>query len=206
MKSKLIIGIGISVLFSGCIMWDAGYTDNTPVIETRISVEDKVPISYDVILDLDRNDIIAAPEMQELRDKIEEGLKATGLFSEVLYGKGTIDDSYHVSFLFRQAGMTVEDSMAVGLLAGYTFFLVPTGEVCTFDGSAVLSLKRKPIYSTAKAEELRCLSWLPLAPAGLFMNSWSVWHYAELGTVNALVNDIAAYHRKRFLNESKDSD
>ena len=125
MKSKLIIGIGISVLFSGCIMWDAGYTDNTPVIETRISVEDKVPISYDVILDLDRNDIIAAPEMQELRDKIEEGLKATGLFSEVLYGKGTIDDSYHVSFLFRQAGMTVEDSMAVGLLAGYTFFLVP---------------------------------------------------------------------------------
>lgn len=206
MKSKLIIGIGISVLLPGCIMWDAGYTDNTPIIETRISVEDRVPISYDVILELDRNDIIAAPEMQELRDKIEEGLKATGLFSEILYGKGTIDDSYHVSFLFRQAGMTVEDSQAVGFLAGSTLLLVPTGEVLTFDGSAVLSLKGRPIYTTAKAEELRCLIWLPMAPAGLFMNSWSVWHYAELGTVNALVNDIAAYHRKHFLNEPKDSD
>lgn len=206
MKSKLIIGIGISVLLPGCIMWDAGYTDNTPIIETRISVEDRVPISYDVILELDRNDIIAAPEMQELRDKIEEGLKATGLFSEILYGKGTIDDSYHVSFLFRQAGMTVEDSQAVGFLAGSTLLLVPIGEVLTFDGSAVLSLKGRPIYTTAKAEELRCLIWLPMAPAGLFMNSWSVWHYAELGTVNALVNDIAAYHRKHFLNEPKDSD
>lgn len=206
MKSKLIIGIGISVLLPGCIMWDAGYTDNTPIIETRISVEDRVPISYDVILELDRNDIIAAPEMQELRDKIEKGLKATGLFSEILYGKGTIDDSYHVSFLFRQAGMTVEDSQAVGFLAGSTLLLVPTGEVLTFDGSAVLSLKGRPIYTTAKAEELRCLIWLPMAPAGLFMNSWSVWHYAELGRVNALVNDIAAYHRKHFLNEPKDSD
>lgn len=206
MKSKLIIGIGISVLLPGCIMWDAGYTDNTPIIETRISVEDRVPISYDVILELDRNDIIAAPEMQELRDKIEEGLKATGLFSEILYGKGTIDDSYHVSFLFRQAGMTVEDSQAVGFLAGSTLLLVPIGEVLTFDGSAVLSLKGRPIYTTAKAEELRCLIWLPMAPAELFMNSWSVWHYAELGTVNALVNDIAAYHRKHFLNEPKDSD
>lgn len=96
--------------------------------------------------------------------------------------------------------MTVDDSMAVGLLAGYTFLLVPTVEVITFDVSAVLSLNGKPIYSTAKAEEIRCLVWLPLAPTGLFMNSWTAWHYAELGTVNALVNDIATYHKRHFLN------
>ena len=127
-------------------------------------------------------------------------MKTTGLFSEVSYGKGDVNDSYHVSFLFRQAGMPVEDSREVGFLAGYTLLLVPTGELLTFDGSAVLSLKGKPIYATAKAEELRCLVWLPMAPVGIFMNSWAAWHYAEQGIVNALVNDIAAYHKRHFLN------
>ena len=149
---------------------------------------------------MDRNDIIAGPETQELRDKIDVALRGTGLFSEVSYGRGDADDSYHVSFIFKQSGVTVEDSMAVGFLSGYTLLLMPTGEVLTFDGSATLSLKGNPIYTTVKAEELRCLIWLPLAPAGLFMNSWAVWHYAEQGTVNALVNDIAEYHRKHFLD------
>ena len=200
MESKFILGATIAMICSGCIIWDAGYTENNPVVETLIPFDEKVPISYDLALELERGDIFAAPEIQELRDKIERGLKGTGLFPEISYGKGNTNDSYHVSFLFRQSGMTVDDSMAVGLLAGYTFLLVPTVEVITFDVSAVLSLNGKPIYSTAKAEEIRCLIWLPLAPTGLFMNSWTAWHYAELGTVNALVNDIATYHKRHFLN------
>lgn len=201
MKSKVIVGVAIAMICAGCMIWDAGYTENNPVVETQIPFDERVPISYDLALELERNDIFAGPEIQELRDKIEQGLKGTGLFSEILYGKGDTFDSYHVSFLFTQSGATVEDSMRVGFLAGYTFLLVPTGEVFTFDGSVVLSLKGEPIYSTAKAEEIRALIWLPLAPAGLFMNSWTAWHYAELGTVNALVNDIAEYHRKHFIDD-----
>lgn len=200
MKSKVVSLIAIAMIFTGCIMFDAGYTDNNPVVETQISIDERVPVSYDVILELDRSDIIAEPEMQELKDKIEFALKTTGLFSEVYYGKGDDDDSYHVSFSFKQAGMSYDDSMMIGILAGYTFLLVPTMELRTFDGSAILSLKGNPIYATAKAEELRYLIWLPLAPAGIFMNSWAAWHFAEQGTVNALVNDIAAYHRRTFLN------
>ena len=200
MKSRFIFGAAIAMICSGCMIWDAGYTENKPVVETQISFDEKVPISYDIVLELERDDLFAKPEFQELRDKIERGLMGTGLFPEISYDKGNGNDSYHVSFLFRQSGMTVDDSMAVGLLAGYTFLLVPTVEVATFDVSAVLSLNGKPIYSTAKAEEIRCLIWLPLAPIGLFMNSWTAWHYAELGTINALVNDIATYHNRHFLN------
>ena len=40
MKSKLIVGVAIAMSFSGCIMWDAGYTDNNPVTETKISIEE----------------------------------------------------------------------------------------------------------------------------------------------------------------------
>jgi len=199
MKSRFLAAVAIAAILTGCMVWDAGYTENNDIIETQLSVDDRVPISYDVVLGLERDDIIAAPEIQELRDKIEAGLKGTGLFSEILYGKGDAEDSYHISFRFRQSGMTEEDSIGVGMLSGSTLLLVPTVEIVTFDGTAILSLKGEPIYSTAKAEELRCLIWLPLAPAGLFMNSWTVWHYAEKGMVNALVNDIAMYHKKRFL-------
>lgn len=201
MKNKFIVVVAFAMTFAGCMIWDAGYTENKSVIEAQIPFDERVPISYDLALELERSDIFAEPEIQELREKVEQGLKDSGLFSEISYGKGNANDSYHVSFLFRQSGMTVEDSMGVGLLAGYTLLLIPTGEVFTFDGSAVLSLKGEPIYSTAKAEEIRDIIWLPLAPLGLFMNSWTIWHYAELGTVNALVNDIAEYHKKYFIDD-----
>ncbi len=200
MESRFIFGAAIAMICSGCMIWDAGYTENKPVVETQIPFDEKVPISYDLVLELEQIEIFDESEIQKLRDKIERGLKGTGLYSEIPYGKENGNDSYHVSFLFRQSGMTDKDSMAVGFLTGYTFYLVPTVEVFTFDVSAVLSLNGKPIYSTAKAEEIRCLRWLPVAPIGLFMNSWTVWHYAELGTVNALVNDIATYHKRHFLN------
>ena len=41
----------------------------------------------------------------------------------------------------------------------------------------------------------------PMAPFGVFMNAWTVWHYTEKGTVNALVNDIADFHKRRFLKD-----
>lgn len=98
---------------------------------------------------------------------------------------------------------TTEGAQAIGFLAGYTFLLVPTGEILTFDGSAVLSIQGKTIFSAAKAEELRRLIWLPMAPIGAFMNDWVVWHFAEKGTVNALCEEIAQEHRRRFLQNVK---
>ena len=124
------------------------------------------------------------------------------MFSEIHYGAKGGADSYHIEFSFHQGGTSIEDSMAAGIVAGYTLLLLPVWEVITFDGSAVLSLQGKPIYSTAKAEEMRCVIWLPLAPVGLFMNSWSVWYFLEKGSVNALCETIAQEHKKRFLKDS----
>lgn len=111
--------------------------------------------------------------------------------------------TFHIKFRFLQAGTSAEDAQAIGLLAGYAFVLVPTGDILTFDGSAVLSIKGKPIYSTVKAEELRRLIRLPMTPVGTFMNDWVVWHFAEKGMVNALCKEIAQEHRRRFLQNAK---
>lgn len=202
MQSKFLFAAALSVFFSGCVMWDAGYTENRTVSRYKVSDADKLPITYNVNMTAERSDVFALPDIASLRKKIEQALHATGMFSEVQYGAKGGADSYHIEFSFHQAGMSVDQSMAVGILAGYTLLLVPTCEILTFDGSAVLSIQGKPIYSTAKAEELRCLIWLPMAPFGLVMNAWSVWHYTETGTVNALCDAIAYQHKCRFLKDA----
>ena len=188
------------LLVTGCIVWDAGYTDNVPVARCKIDVGERIPITYSVSLKMERSDVIAAPDWKGLKDKIGKALKDTGLFSEVTYTQADDRTSYHIAFDFRQSGMSESDSMAVGLLAGCTLLLVPTGEVLTFDSMARLSLQGVPIYSTGKPEEIRCLICLPMAPAGIFMNSWAVWHFLENGSINSMVNDIVQFHRKRFLD------
>ncbi len=196
----------LALVMTGCVLWDAGYTENKPVSMYAVSQEDKVPISYSVSVEIERNDDddeVAFPTWSGLREKIEAALRATGMFSEVDYAAKGGDDSYHIEFVFRQSGTSVDKAQKIGILAVYTLLLVPTGEVLTFDGSAVLSIKGKPIYSTAKAEELRRLIWLPMAPVGVFMNDWVVWHFAEKGTVNALCEEIAQEHRRRFLQNAK---
>lgn len=201
MISKVVVMSVIAFFFSGCVMWDAGYTENRPVTQYNVSPAAKLPITYSVSMSCERGDVFAIPDVKSLREKIEEALAATGMFSEISYGAKGGKDSYHIDFSFHQAGVSVEQSMQVGFCAGYTLLIIPTGEVLTFDGTAVLLLQGKPIYSSAKGEELRCLIWLPMAPLGLFMNSWSVWHFVEKGTVNALCEAIAQEHKRRYIKD-----
>jgi hypothetical protein len=202
MPSKILFVVLALLTVSGCAIWDGGYTENKSVRRYSVSSIDKMPMTYSVSMKSECDDVTALPDIQSLRKNIERSLKETGMFSEIHYGAKVGTDSYHIEFSFHQGGTSIEDSMAAEIVAGYTLLLFPVWEVITFDGSAVLSLQGKPIYSTAKAEEMRCVTWLPLAPVGLFMNSWTVWHYLEKGSVNALCDAIAQEHKKRFLKDS----
>ena len=197
-KSAVIL---LMLLSHGCIMWDAGYTDNAPVTNHGVSPNNQFPVAYDISIKFERNDFSAAPDRKELMKKVESALNATGLFSLVSYGEKGGEDSYHISFSFHQAGIREHESVGWALLSGYSLLTIPYAEIATFDGVATLSLKGEAIYSTAKAEELRCFVWLPVLPLGFFMNEWSAWHYVEKGIINALVNDISDFHKKRFLND-----
>ena len=191
--------LALLLMLSGCIVWDAGDTDNRPIAMNQISADEKVPITYSVSLEVERSDIIALPGLPSLRNKIGAALRSTGLFSSVRDNDN--DGSYHVKFSFRQSGMSEAESAAVGLLSGFTLLLVPTWETYTFDGTVELSLDGKSLYSSVKNEKMRCVIWLPMAPFGLFMNSWTAWSSIEEGNINALVNEVAECHRKNFSSE-----
>ena len=201
MRSKYYLWLitVFTVVFQGCVEWDAGYTNNDDVVKYMVSNDIKVPITYSLSNIKNRNDEPGMSDVKGLRDRIETALIATGLFSEVSYGEKGGADSYHAEFHIRQDGMTIDQSVGLGLALGYTFVLIPMGEVFTLDSYAVLYLQGKPIYSTAKTEEYRRLWWLPVLPAGIVLNPWVVWSQIENGNVNALVNDISDYHKKRFL-------
>jgi hypothetical protein len=191
--------VALSALcLSGCIAWDAGYTANAPVRNCEARTDEKIPIGYSIVLKRDGSDVAASPDASGLREKVEMALKDTGLFSEVTYGARDVEESYHLTFRFHQGYVAEAESSILGMLSGCTFTLVPNVERSTFDGIAELALQGKILYTSAKAEEVRYFIWLPVLPAGLFMNSWSAWGAVETGTVNALVNDVADFHRKRF--------
>ena len=191
--------LALLLILPGCIIWDAGDVENRPIAMGQISADEKVPITYSVSLEVERHDIIALPELPSLSNKIGAALRSTGLFSSVRDNDN--DGSYHAKFSFRQSGMSEAESAAVGLLSGFTLLLVPTWETYTFDGTVELSLDGKSLYSSVKNEKMRCVIWLPMAPFGLFMNSWTAWSSIEEGNINALVNEVAECHRKNFSSE-----
>lgn len=199
MKRCIFVLIVICFVLSGCIVWDADYTPNWPVTQYSVSEYSKVPITYSMHFGYSHSDLIGLPSEKELQEKVETALQATGLFSMIQCTNEIDRDGYHVDFLFFQGGMNWLESDLLGRFLGATFCLIPCVEVFTFDGSAYLYLQGKSIYSTAKAEEQRTLFWLPLAPVGLIMNDWRAWNNIVEGTVNALVEDIAEVHQKRFL-------
>ena len=96
--------LALLLILSGCIVWDAGDTDNRPITINEISSDEKVPITYSVSLNVERSDIIALPELPSLSNKIGAALRSTGLFSSVRHNDD--DGSYHAKFSFRQSGMS----------------------------------------------------------------------------------------------------
>lgn len=202
MNSKIVVAI--LLVCSGCMMWDAGYTDNVDVIRHDVDIYDKVPITYSVnVTSSDKDNEGGYAKTFKVREVIEKALKDTGLFSDVCYGTKDGDDSYHVSFFVRFNVTPVNRMIGHVYLSELSLLLIPNGDVEPVDLSAIVYLKGVPIYSTAKAEELRYLIWLPTVPVSLFMNTWTVGRAIIEGSVNSAVNDIAREHKARFINSSR---
>lgn len=187
----------------GCLAVDCGYAPNVEVEERHVRLaSEKVPVTFSVTLECPLLDTAAfAPTQNTLRARLQAALEATHLFSSVQYVPSAPQDAYHIAFAFHIGGATPESDASAGLIAGGSLGLIPVWTWATFDGSAQVSLRGKPLYAQGAAEKMWVPVWLPLAPIGLFWNCAVGWHYVEKGVVNALVNGASAFHKTRFLNK-----
>lgn len=198
---RLLAVLLLLPFLSGCLLYDCGYTRDGNVITYQTEAQSKLPISYSLRFDtcFPPDDEPGTPTSRAIRTKIEEALKATGLFSEVFYEDNN-KGGYHIEFTYRDFGYDSEVADARMALYFCTLFMLPLHEDYSADLSAVLYLKGEPVWSIAHAEKCRYVYCWYALPAGLFLNYWSVWSVVENGIVRATVNDFAKEHIKRYLD------
>jgi len=198
---RLLAVLLLLPFLSGCLLWDCGYTRNDDTAIYQTGESNKIPLTYSLNFDhcscLDSH--AGAPTIKSIRTKVEETLKETGLFSDVLYdNKGKV--GYHVEFTYKDAGNSYDQAVFWGIVCAYTLCSIPIPENYSADLSAVVYLEGKPVWSVAHTEKCRLIHCWYALPFGLFLNYWSVWSAVENGIVCATVNDFAKEHIKRYLD------
>lgn len=201
MKPLLLFILPVLMFFSGCICVDCGYTPNEDIVQHSYTESNKYPLTYSVSIYKYRDDIIFDPDTDDLREKIEERLRATNLFSEVQYVSKKEGDGYHVDFAFHLGGISLEQSAGLGFLSGYTLLTIPVWEEFFLDLRATIYTKEDPVFSVCSSEKLRCVIWLPFAPIGLFANMYVSMHMVEDGIINDAINNISEEHIRRYLKD-----
>lgn len=187
--------------FAGCISVDCGYTPNEDVVSRgAVALDERFPVTFSLSVECPVSEPIPFyPKQEALRSRVQAALEATQLFSSVRYEPSAPKDAYHIVFTFHVGGSTASSNATAGLIAGSSLFIIPVWEWATFDGSAEVFLRGDVLHARGAAEKMCVPMWLPLSPIGLFWNCAVGWNSVERGVVNALVNDVSAFHQARFL-------
>lgn len=190
-------------LLGGCLAIDCGYAPNVEVAQAKpLPAAEKVPITFSVSCECPLLESPCfAPTPENMRERIQEALEATGLFSDVRYAAVAPAMAYHIAFFFHLGGVPAETEVALGTLSGASLLLIPVWTWLTLDGCAEVSLRGERLYSWASAEKLCMPIWLPLAPVGLFWNCKVGWDNVTQGVINGMANEFSAFHQARFLNK-----
>ena len=198
---KLFVSSVLLPFLSGCFLYDCGYTRNDDAAIYKTDQSNKMPISYSLKFNtcFPANDAPGSPTLKSVKAKIEESLKETGLFSEVLYGDKD-DKGYHIAFTYNDSGFSHDEAYARAFVYAYTFFMIPIPENYSADISAVVYLEGSPIWSVAHTEKCRIIVCWYALPAGLIFNYWSVWRSIEYNIVRSTINDFTKEHIRRYLD------
>lgn len=200
MKKVFLTAILLPFL-SGCFLYDCGYTrnDDTAIYKTESS--NKMPVSYSLkfYTCFPSGGSFGSPTVRSIKTKIEESLKETGLFSEVLYGDKD-DKGYHIEFTYNDSGYSYEVAFVRRIMYLYSFFMIPLPENYSVDLSAIVYLEGRPIWSVAHTEKCRVIVCWYALPAGLIFNYWSVWRSIEYNLVRSTINDFTKEHIRRYLD------
>lgn len=202
MPIKHIFIAVFSILFHGCAYLPLGYTPLSSLEKYPENThEQKFDVTFSVSYFTNRSDVFGVASENEIKTEMAKKLKATNLFSSVTYADANNKSPYHFSFFIVYGMPSIESSLGVALLSGYTLCLIPTWETFSCDIIGLVYLNDKLTHSVSSAEINRAFIWLPLAPIGTVWNFWFAWDYVENKLENFIINDISKYHYTTFTHK-----
>lgn len=203
MKRELLaaaILAGTSLL-SGCLAYTGGYCDGNEVAELGAPAGRRFPVTYSVECIQSDFAIALAPEYGGKTEGdfvrgVGEALEKTGMFASVRYADRPGNDAYHIAFRFYRSGTGIYASDLDCLICA-SLTLIPVGCETSIDASADIFVRGKSIAGFGEAETGRIIYWLPFLP--FFFTGLTYIDNMDEAVMNAIVNDVAAYHYENFV-------
>ena len=190
---KILLMICASFLLSGCV---SILTSELPEqTEQELTIPDKFEkrditfsISYFQEIDTPGSTIIVDPK--DIKEKIKERFKETGLFRKIKYVDIKDASEYHFHFDVVVSGPNALEQIGPALLTGYTLLIIPAYYDFGIDISMRLFIKGKETYSIGAPQQVKDVIWLPFFFTWPFLNHGTTGHFAEKNAVNFFANEI----------------
>ena len=127
---------------------------------------------------------------KDIKDKIKETFKATGVFRKIKYVDLKNASEYHYHFNVVVSGPDVSDRLGIEMLTAYTLAVFPMYNDFGIDISMQLYVNGEEKYGISAPQRVRNLIWLPLFFTWPFLNHATTGHFAEKKAINFFANEI----------------
>lgn len=190
---KIICLIGIIFLLSGCVSILSSEIPSEEIKKANIS---KGHTKRDMTFSINyfQEGASLGQELivnkKDIKEKIRETFKSTGLFKKIKYVDLTEASEYHYHFNVVVSGPNTTEQMGPALLSGYTLTIFPIYNDFGVDISMQLYVKGEEIYGVSAPQRVRDFVWLPFFFTWPFFNHATTGYYAEKNAINFFANEI----------------
>lgn len=190
---KIVLLFCIIFLLSGCASVLSSEIPVQQIESVDISNDFKkrdmtFSISYFQEIDMPGTNIIVNPS--DVKEKIKDTFKATGLFRKIKYVDLTEASDYHYHFNIVVSGPNAMEQMGPAMLSGFTFLVFPTYNDFGVDMSMQLYVNGRETYGISAPQRVKDIIWLPFFFTWPFLNHATTGYYAEKNAVNFFANEI----------------
>ena len=192
-KTVAILILGVAFCLTGCLTVPMNYTPKAS-LEKNVTPR-KYDVTYSLVFTDDSRDeyIGYVPDESGWNKTIDKALRQSGYFSSVSRRDLPEKSDYHIHFIVHT---TYEGMTGWSIVSACTLFIFPGYEDAGMDISAVLFHKGVKVYSASTSEKMRCFLWLPLAPVGIFLNDFVIWHSNEKRCLNYVLNQVGKFQEQ----------
>ncbi|MBP3546347.1 MAG: hypothetical protein J6K16_04355 [Alphaproteobacteria bacterium] len=179
----------VTLFLSSCVTYSSGEVPSVSLDyeTTRNEIKEKKDVTFSVSFDESIGKNVNKYE-KKLANSIKEYLKESKFFDKVYYTTNQGDLHYHFEGHF--AGTDPQTRYGMGLLLGYTLFLIPMEESYDVDVTMHVFRKGKEVYAITAPNRVNRLYWLPFIVTWPFANYITVGNYVIRKDMRYFMSEI----------------